>query len=352
MMFTVSSTQQVAHCPLCQCPSQRIHSRYERTLKDLPLVQFSLTILLEACKFFCQNESCVRRIFTERLPAVVAPWARRTIRYHDHLKAMGLTLGGSAATRLSHQLNYGHSRNKFLNLLSSLSLPVISTPKVLGVDDFALRKGHHYGTILVDRDQHCPIALLPDRSAETLETWLKEHPGIEILSRDRAKTYKRGMSNGAPNAIQVADRFHLLQNLEEALEKDFKGKSHILKSVERAYLKAISGEPAHPPEVKEAQHPRRLQRMQKRAERLKNYEQTHTLRNQGYRVKDIAHHLGIGERTVYTYLSHPTFPEWQPTVHRRRRGSQLDTYKPYLNQQWEQGRHSSKTLFEDIQQQG
>lgn len=351
-IVTVESTQVIAHCPLCQAPTGRVHSRYQRTLRDLPLVQFSLTLLLEVCKFFCLNDACQRRIFTERLPSLVAPWARRTTRYTEHLIAIGLELGGSAAARLSHQVGYGYSRNTFLRLLSSLPLPEVVTPKILGVDDFAFRKGHHYGTILVDLETNHPIALLPDRSAETLATWLEEHPGIEILSRDRSKTYKRGMNQGAPDAIQVADRFHLLHNLEEALEKALKGHSKILKQVEQDQLQAegIIVSQVSESQSSDTQTAQQRKTAQKRAERLENYEQVHSLRKQGYKIKDIAYHLGMGKRTVYTYLSHETFPEWQPSSRQCR--SILDPYKPYLSDQWSQGRQHSKQLFSEIQQLG
>lgn len=343
----VASTQIVADCPLCHCPSHRIHSRYERTLKDLPVAQFRLTIILSVCKFFCLNDTCPRRIFTERLPAVAAAWARRTARYTEHLKAMALSLGGAAAARLSQQIGYGYRRNSFLHLLSRLPLPTLPTPKILGVDDFAFRKGHNYGTILVDLEHNQPIALLPDRTAETLAAWLKAHPGVEILSRDRSKTYKRGMSQGAPNAVQVADRFHLLQNLEETLESVFKGYTQTLQAVEREQLQAEQTVVVLAPEPLDN---RQSQKAMNRTRRLEKYEQTHALRKQGYTIKDIAHHLGIGERTVYTYLAAPTFPERQPTI--RKRGSGLDAYKPYLQQQWSLGYQQTKALFEEIQQQG
>lgn len=311
------------------------------------MAQFQLLIILSVGKFFCLNKMCPRRIFTERLPAIVAAWARRTVRYTEQLQAIALALGGAAAARLSHQIKNGYSRNTFLRLIARLPLPPLPPLKILGVDDFALRKGHHYGTILVDLETHRPVALLPDRTAQTLATWLKDHPGVEILSRDRSKPYKLGMSQGAPEAIQVADRFHLLQNLEETLEKVFKGYAPILQSVEKEHLQA---EPAMFFPSLELSNTEPSQKAINRTRRLEKYEQTHVLRQQGYAIKDIAHHLGIGERTVYTYLSAPTFPERQPTI--RQRGSRLDAYKPYLQQQWSLGQQQTKALYEDIQQQG
>ncbi len=262
---------------------------------------------------------------------------------------MALSLGGSAAVRLSDQLiGCSYSRNTFLNRLARLPLPSVETPRILGVDDFALRKGHHYGTILVDLEAHRPIALLPDRTAETLATWLKEHPGVEALSRDRSKSYKRGMSEGALEAIQVADRFHLLQNLEETLEKAFQGKTPAIKAVEVAQLQSanITIVPALP--MPRTSHQQR--REAKRTQCLENYHQAHALRKEGYQIKGISHHLGMGKRTVYTYLSHTSFPEWQSPI--RQHGSRLDPYKPYLIEQWQHGKRHAKRLFREIEQHG
>jgi transposase len=186
IQLQLTATTSTAACPLCGVLSASIHSRYRRRLTDLPWGTRVVRIHLMVRKFVCRHPNCVRRIFTERLPELVAPYARKTPRLIMVLQAFGIALGGRAGVRLAARLQLTTSPSTLLRLVRAA--PMLHTPalQAVGVDEWAWRRGHHYGTILVDLVSHRVVDLLPDRSAASVATWLAQHPTLTIVCRDRS----------------------------------------------------------------------------------------------------------------------------------------------------------------------
>jgi transposase len=354
LTLRLTATQTLVHCPVCRFPTQRIHSHYTRTVADLPWAHLHVVLQLGVRKFFCANGRCTRRIFTERLPQLLAPWARRTQRLAQRLGSIAVALGGTAGAQLSQHLGLPGSRNTLLRLLRGQPVPARPTPTVLGVDDFALRKRHTYGTILVDQERHHPVALLPERTADTLAQWLREHPGVEVITRDRSSAYADGARQGAPAATQVADRFHLVQNLTEALTEVFMTQRTALDAVNAAARQqpvplpdGTIAVPIPPP----ATPPRTQQHAAQRAtQRQATYDAVWTLHRQGWTVPAIAAQVGHSRHTIERYLRMPTWPVPQ---HRSSYGrSVLNPYKDCLLARWNAGCRIAMQLFRELQPRG
>jgi transposase len=230
LTLVVRTTRSQAECPRCHRPSTRVHSYYTRSPADLPWHGVSVRLELGTRRFRCRNSLCTKRVFCERLPRVVAHYGRKTTRLEDALRLIGLLLGGEAGSRATLKLAMAVSPDTLLRRVRAAVKPCAPTPRVLGVDDFAFRRGRRYGTILVDLEKHRVIDLLADREAASLAAWLKAHPGVEVVSRDRSPTYAAAINEGAPTAVQVADRFHLLMNVREALEKVMYRQNRLLRS--------------------------------------------------------------------------------------------------------------------------
>lgn len=217
LMVHVRSTAPVGICPRCQGSSASVHSHYQRTLADLPWQGQRVILKLTVRKFFCRQAACAQRVFTERLPQLAAQYARQTTRLMQFLQQVGVVAGGQSGARLAQRSGIRISPSSLLRLIRRLPIADYPAPSIIGVDEWSYRRGRRYGTILCDLERQRPIDLLPERSAALLAQWLQDHPGIHTISRDRGHEFIRGANLGAPQAIQVADRFHLLQNLRDVI---------------------------------------------------------------------------------------------------------------------------------------
>jgi transposase len=335
-----------AACPGCGAVSRRVHSRYERRLLDTAAGGQEVLICLIVRRFLCKAPACPKVTFAGQVRGLTSRYARRTSGLTGVLQAVALALGGRAGARLSRRLAAAVSRMTLLRLIRALPGPAVSTaPRVLGVDEFALRKGRRYGTLLVDVETRRPVDILPERSADSFAAWLEERPGTQVICRDRAGVYSDGGTRGAPDAVQVADRWHLWHNLGEAVEKAV--------ARHRQHLAAAAS--ASPPATQDqaAPHAPAAERSRGIAARTRRrHADVHRLLADGRSQAAIAAELGLSRNTVrrFARAADPgelLVNDWTP-----RSPGILHTYEPYLRERWNSGCTNATALWQEIRGRG
>lgn len=361
LTLIATAVRKTSRCPLCYRRSRRVHSHYQRRIADLPVSGTPVTLFLHVRRFFCRNPRCLRRIFVERLPTLVAPGARRSHPLHTALERTAFALGGEAGARLACALGMPTTPDILLRLVRAAPLPVIGTPHSVGVDDFALRKGRVYAGLIVDIEERRPLDVLPDCTPATIAEWLAAHPSIRLVSRDRGTAIVEGVTRGAPQAVQVADRWHLLKNLSEALERLLvrqRAEWHrilVADTLEEptgeTLAAASEGSDARPrpraPSVRAIQAAQ--ERQARRDYRVARYEEARRLSAQGWSLRAIARTMHLNRQTVHSYLMSDSAPILRP---RARKRSKLDPYRAYIHARWDEGCHDAAVLLDELRRRG
>lgn len=344
LLVLARASAEAAPCPVCGAVSARVHSRYPRRLADTAIGGRRVVIRLTVRRFFCGCGSCQRRTFAEQVPGLTVRYGRKTALLAGVLRDVGVALAGRAGSRLAAALAEPASRQVLLRLVMAAPDPPAPAPRVLGVDDFAIRRGQHYGTLLIDCETGAPLDLLEGRDAGPLADWLSAHPGAGVICRDRSGAYADGARSGAPGAVQVADRFHLWQNLARAVERCVAAHRSCL--AEPAGGPAAAGGPAPSADPAGTGRPEPAGTYADRARA--HHALVHQLLADGHGLREIARHLGWGPHTVQRYARAASWQELADGRWQGPRPGKLDPFKPYLDQHAGEGHGSFTRLFREI----
>lgn len=345
------STDKQASCPLCQQVSSRLHGFYYRKPTDLPLSDKPVRLRVRLRRFRCLNPVCPKRTFGQPCQDWLPAFARRTNRLAHAQRSVAMMLGGQAGSRLLTYLYMPTSHDTLIRLIRKWQPVDPQIPRALGVDDWGIRKAKTYGTILVDLDKHQPIDLLEGRTAEGLRDWLKIRPGVEVITRDRSGEYARGAREGAPQAMQVADRWHLLQNLKQVLERLLTGCYQRLRQlpVSQAVLTTQPANERLTYVMRDYSKTEMETRLAGRGWRLECFHKVQKLRQAGLSTSQISRLLAMNRTTVRRYAYAESFPE---RIRRPTGRSMLTPYLAYLENRYQQGCRNAQQLWRELCQQG
>jgi len=331
-----------ARCPDCGIRSQRRHSAYVRRLQDLPVQGTSVELQVSVTRWRCGNRLCERKTFVDRADPVFMPRARETRRVADLARSIGYVAGGRPAERLMRRLGLPQGDDRILRNLKRHAASSKKPLRVVGIDDWSWLKGSRYGTIVVDLERHEVVDVIHDRSAKTMAAWLEKNSTIEIVSRDRCGLYAQAARQGASSARQVADRFHLVQNLRLAIEQQ-------LSYNDRPSRPAHKNDSTPREEGLELQEHRRMVRIGRRNIRLEQFKRVKELHQDGLNLNQIVKETGLGWRTVAKWLTLDLLPE-------RRlmdpRPTNPVRFQAFLARLWNEGCTNGRKLLIEVRKQG
>ena len=344
--FSMQSFSRFGVCPNCGKASYKIHGYYQRKIEHLPCIGFQVQILLKVPRFCCANRECSRQTFAEQYGQVIPVYSRKSQQMKTMYASTALHIGGRAGKKYLQKQGLSIGLNTLLRYAKSLSTEPTRSVRVLGVDDWAFRKGAYYGTILVDLEKQKPIDLLPDRRSETLANWLQKHPEVEIITRDRASFYREGISEGAPQAKQVADRWHLLKNLGDTVERFLYGKAEMLREVAQktsAYFHQSETSPAE--KLIDKEQLTEDKSCEISSKRLAKFKEVKQLQKKKYSLRKISRLTGLHRKTVKKYALSKTLP---PII----KANKLDSHADQIAKDWQTGDYTKKAIWEKLQRNG
>jgi len=345
--FRVRAKAGDAACSGCGRRSSRVHAHYQRQLADLPLGGRRVRVIAHIRRFKCVNPRCAQSTFSEQIPGLTTPFARRTPPLAEALVKVALALAGRPGSRLAAKLAMPCCRDVLIRRIRAQPIPGAGRIEVLGVDDFAVRRGQSYNTILIDMGSHKPVDVLPDRESGTLAAWLREHPEVQTVCRDRAGAYADGIRTGAPQAVQVADRFHLWKNLCEAAGKTVAAHHHCLRAAAAAQAGPVVPEPPvrmPSPAAESAAPPGRTYRL---AERTRaRYAAVHESLARGLSRSAVSRDLNPGIQTVRRFANATCAEELLGKAEHR--PTKLDPYIDLVNQRWNEGVTNAGTITAEL----
>ncbi len=336
--------RKTAQCPECSKRSDSVHSSRRRRIQHLPCSGQTLWLVFSVRHWYCRNPVCSRKIFAESLAPFAGSHQQSSQALQNLQRQLGLIAGGEAGKRAATAVGLRCSADTLLRRVINTPGTKQSGAPHVGIDEWAWHRGHRYGKLIVNLDTHRPLVLLPGRDQRTLATWFRKYPEIQVVSRDRSGVYATAAREGAPQARQVADRWHLLKNIGDALERMMYRHIPLIRLVASELSLKKSPEPELSVPAASLRRPERL-KQQTRKKRHQRWTEVMALHNKGCSFREISRITGLSRVTVSRWVRSGTFPEMSTRPPKR---GLLDPWREWLKEQRESGNYNASRIWREM----